>query len=163
MKSIIIAIILGLVSATIVCAETVIINVSNGPDSNFITTKRLPDVIALEDGAKEPFFDNGHIVFNAGVSADFQDGPKVDNMELVCRLAKSGGASHLLDVQIGAETGERGLPAVVLYTFYQLIDEKIISYGSISLADVLEAGSADSEDVCRSLGRKVAESVIRSW
>ena len=163
MKSIVIAIALGLAYAMVVCAETVMINVSNGPDSNFITAERLPDVTALEDGAMELFFDNGHIVFNAGVSVDPKEGLRVDSRERVFQLAKMGGASYLLDVQIGAETGERSLPKVVLYTFYQVIDKQIISRGSIPLADVLKAERAGSQDVCRDLGREVSEIVIGSW
>jgi len=163
MKSVIPALFLGFILLSAMHGETVMVDVSNGPESLYISEERFENAVALEDGVMELFFDNGHIVFNAGISVDRPNEMESDETESAMRIAKRGGASHLLAVRVGAPANKGELPKFVSYVFYRLSDDFVLSRGSLQLTDMPLDKNYSIQEICRIYGRRTAENALRSW
>ena len=151
-----------LILSSVVGAETVMIDVKNDGRSDYITEESLRFAVAIEDGVMAPFFDNGHIVFNFGISTERQVLPNGEESKRVTRVAKRGGASHLLEVQLGSEDTASGLPAIVTFILFRTGDGIAIAKGSVHLDEVLEDG-INAIQTCRSIGEEVAQRALRTW
>lgn len=139
------------------------VDVSNGPESLYIIDGRMPNIIALEDGVMELFFDEGHIVFNSGVSVDSSLPTLAASTDLSIRTARLGGATHLLEVLVGQADEDRDLPTTVSYRFYRVSDRTILSRGSLKLEDMPQDRNYSTEELCKLFGRKTAENALSSW
>ncbi|MFO7731452.1 MAG: hypothetical protein R6V86_11895 [Spirochaetia bacterium] len=121
-------------------------------------------VIYVEDGIMDVFFSAGHIIFNGGyqqfdqeskdAQSPFDDTPSF-------RLAKSGGADYMLQVQLEfTKDDEDSLPVKALYSFYHLNSEERLASGEVLLSEAGEREELDEEVLIRRMGRHVGTEAI---
>ena len=120
-----------------VWSETVLVFTRNSLNSE------TPGVIelqaALEDGVMETLFDAGHIVFNAGV-IESNEKLKIPSERLSMRLAKSGGAYFLLEIDFSfndrADEEAPLTPREANYRLYSVLDGGLLTQGELFPGDV---------------------------
>ncbi len=117
----------------------------------------------LEDGIMAVFFDAGHIVFNAFPPETEENEEPPDLPEDISfRIAKSGGASLLLEVDMYfSEDEEEKLPESVRYRYFDLFSGDLLDEGSILLSDVDEPEEPGGKTRLRILGEELALRVLR--
>ncbi len=124
--------------------------------------KRAPSVTIVEDGVMSLFFDNGHIIFNAGYT-DRMYSP-FDAEPLAYRLAKNGGANLLLEVALSYAQADEGVYATPITARYRLVEipsEKILTEALLETASLREGGIQPSgEELCFMLGQSIAAGVL---
>ena len=144
-------------------AETLLVFTVNSVDMN----ADEPDVrvvglqSAVEEGIMSVLFNDGHIVFNAGVVSSNE---KLDiaSDRLSVRLAKNGGASWLLEVDLGyVSKGPEISLANAEYRLYHLNTDKEIISGEVSPAEVKSRPDQDDEELGEAMGEGIGYNVIR--
>ena len=161
---------LVLVAAAAV-SETVMLYVGNGVENEEQFEASLPISMALEDGVMNEFFNNGHIIFNAGIKLeqDFPETPvKVERLPL--RMAKAGGARYLLEVNINyaferGEDEEIGVKNTFSadYIFSQVSSSRILQRGGITTASVSGIEDPEPEKYSYALGQMIAREALSIW
>lgn len=116
----------------------------------------------LEDGIMEAFFESGHIIFNA--NANMKEKTKEPDgfaERFSVRLAKSGGASLLLEIQMFFnQNKDDPLPKTVSYSFYEIVSEKLLAEGDVKLKDVEDKEELESKEIVRRLGESLAADAL---
>ena len=116
-------------------------------------------VIYIEDGIMDVFFNAGHIIFNGGYQqfdqentaarSTFGDTPSF-------RIAKSGGADYMLQVQLEfTQDDQDPLPVKALYSFYHLNSEEKLAGGEVLLTEAGQREEVEEEVLIRRMGRHV--------
>ncbi|MCF7913764.1 MAG: hypothetical protein K9L66_01210 [Spirochaetaceae bacterium] len=116
-------------------------------------------IIYIEDGIMDVFFSAGHIIFNGGyqqfepesaaAQSTFGDTPSF-------RIAKSGGADYMLQVQLEfTQDDQDSLPVKALYSFYHLNSEEKLAGGEVLLTEAGEREEMEEEVLIRRMGRHV--------
>ncbi len=117
----------------------------------------------LEDGIMAVFFDAGHIVFN-GFPPDAEEDEEPPDLpeDISFRIAKSGGASLLLEVDMcfGDDEEEKLLQSV-RYRYFDLFSGELLDEGSLLLSDIDKPEEPDGKTRLRLLGEKLALRVLR--
>ena len=129
----------------------------------YVSEITLDLAAAVEDGVMDVFFENGHIIFNAGLMNEKPAEPPFKAERLSVRIAKAGGATFLLEVGLGSAGAENLLPSRADYLFLDLISSKIISEGTIPITAIRDEDSTDMREKCILLGKRVAEIAIGQW
>ena len=116
---------------------------------------------AVEDGIMSVLFDDGHIVFNAGVVKDEEDLDIVSDRVSV-RVAKNGGASWLVEVDLYyTQSGDEKQFTKAEYSLYDLNkDEQLISE-QVSVQDVRTRDDQKLDELCQLLGEGIGFHVAR--
>jgi hypothetical protein len=135
-------------------------------------------VIPLEDGIMNEFFDYGHIVFNSGVEKA-PALPFAGERESL-RMAKSGGAMFLLEVQVvcsPAEDPEKAPQSEgnenlkkagsidrhelkdIFFQFSRVQNGKVIKKGKMPPNKV----DGPKEELSFALGQRIARMVLHDW
>ena len=116
-------------------------------------------VIYVEDGIMDVFFSAGHIIFNGGyqqfdqesaaAQSTFGDTPSF-------RIAKSGGADYMLQVQLEFTPDKQdSLPVKAHYSLYHLNSEEKLAGGEVLLTEAGEREELEEEVLVRRMGRYV--------
>jgi hypothetical protein len=117
-------------------------------------------VYAIEDGLMEVLFDNGHILFNEYDDPGAGEG---DFDRPALRLARSGGADFLLEVEIEyppAASRPHRLPEIIKYSFSSLTAPGVIAQGVLYSRDYLDNPRQNQQEICVRLGRDVAGRIL---
>ena len=101
-------------------------------------------------------------IFNFGISTERVAYPNDEDRDRVIHIARRGGASHLLEVQIGAVDVKPNLPVSVSYVLLRTGDGAAIATGTIRLSEVMEDGISYIE-ICRAMGKEVAQYALSTW
>ncbi|WP_321992327.1 hypothetical protein [Marispirochaeta aestuarii] len=144
-----------------VYSDAVLIFTTNSLDPERLSVKELQS--AVEDGAMAALFDAGHIVFNAGVVAG-NPRLKGPSDRLSMRMAKSGGALFLLEIDLlyeEPETDEEQLNAPsAQYRLYDVMQDTLLTQGSLSPGDVRSREDAGPEELSTALGSAIADHAV---
>lgn len=135
-------------------------------------------VIPLEDGIMNEFFDYGHIVFNAGV----ERAPTLpfDGERESLRMAKSGGARFLLEVQVVCSPVENLAktpqpegsedPAKKVLDIRHELQDITFQFSQVQNGEILKKGKMPPKkvdgpkgDLSFSLGQRIARMVLHDW
>ena len=144
-------------------AETVLLHLGNAHGSAYLTEDSIDFAAAVEDGVMEVFFDQGHIIFNAGLDIGRPVDPPFSAERYAVRIAKSGGASYLLEVGLTQPDEENALPHTAVFIFTDLVSERVLTRGELNVAAISREDSTSTRDVCIFLGRKIADSALANW
>ena len=111
----------------------------------------------IESGVMNEFFDAGHIVFNAAVSGFVPEvGLDHHKEPASIQLAKAGGASFLLEVQlVYSEVQGRTLPSYAVFQLIDVLSGDLIKEGSVSI-DKKWIDEGDFENGITAMGRSMA-------
>jgi len=124
-------------------------------------------VIYVEDGIMEVFFGAGHIIFNGGFQEYDDQEPEDGAQETFAdtpsfRVAKSGGASYILQVQLKfTEDEEELLPQKALYSFFELNSEKMLADGVVLLSEAGDREELEDKELIRRMGRQVGSQALQ--
>ena len=141
-------------------AETVLVFTRNSLDPEAYAVAELQ--AALEDGVMEAFFDAGHIVFNAGVVAG-NDTLDIPSERLSFRLAKSGGALYLLEIDMYYRPLEEALEVTgAEYRYYDVRDGSILAEGNYSDGEIRSSDDETVEEICTAMGESIASGALAS-
>ena len=153
-------IVLLAVSTVILPAETILVFTRNSLDGERTEVARLQ--AAIEDGVMETFFDTGHIVFNAGfVTAN--EPLAVPSERLSFRMAKSGGALYLLEIDLDyREIEEQVALQRAEYRFYQVISGQMLLEGNIDMSEVSADADTAQRERCTLMGESIAGGALAS-
>ena len=147
-----------LCSGFLLQAETVLIFTRNSLNPERQAVVELQS--AVEDGVMETFFDAGHIVFNAGIVTD-NDSLDVPSERLSLRLAKSGGALYLLEIDLEyLEVEESVAVRGAEYRFYNVLSGAELTSGSLSPDEISTESDTPHATVCSSMGAAIAGGAI---
>ncbi len=177
MRKMIVSFVLLLSLAAVVGAETVMVYVGNTAESEDIFNLCLPISSALEDGVMNEFFDEGHIIFNAGIrfkpeTAMEQEFPRppFDADRLPIRIAKAGGASYLLEIQIHyilhkGEEEAYELPEDFSadYVFSHITSSRVLQTGDMEYSAMNTGGDGKIEEYSYALGQAIAKEALSIW
>jgi hypothetical protein len=145
-------------SGVLLQAETVLIFTRNSLNPEREAVAELQS--AVEDGVMETFFDAGHIVFNAGIVTD-NNSLDVPSERLSLRMAKSGGALYLLEIDLEyLEMEETVAVRDAEYRFYNVLSGAELSSGSLSPEDVTPESGTPQATICSSMGAAIAGGAI---
>ncbi len=117
----------------------------------------------VEDGIMEVFFDAGHIIFN-GTYQMISEGEEdqLFNDSPVYRVAKSGGASYVLNIQLRfTEDEEDLLPVSASYTFIDLATEQSLASGLVPLEKGKDWKEREPHELVQSLGRRLGIEALK--
>lgn len=142
-------------------AETVMVNTRDDVDAAYINDERLIFASLVEEGIMAQFFDNGHIIFSAGLSAE--DESVQVSRELGGRIALAGGAGFLMDVALGQPDLESNLPVTIGYCFLDLIEDEVIVEGVLALSEIPEEELLNPEEASLAMGTRLALTVLNHW
>ncbi len=124
-------------------------------------------VIYVEDGIMEVFFGAGHIIFNGGFQ-EYDDQDSEDAAQETFadtppfRVAKSGGASYILQVQLKfTEDEEDLLPHKAQYSFFELDSEKKLADGVVLLSEAGDREELEDKELIRRMGRQVGSQALQ--
>ena len=152
-------------------AETILLFVDTLEAAGF-TGESLPLAAAVEDAIMESFFDEGHIIFNAGLrEAEVEtgkdissDGPEGLRDRFPVFLAKSGGAGYLLEVYLSyVKADERIVSADADYSFFSVTDGTLIAKGRVEGTRIEQRNHMAADDLCLLVGRNLAADVKFRW
>ncbi|MBI9102127.1 MAG: hypothetical protein JEY99_06915 [Spirochaetales bacterium] len=142
-------------------AETVMIF---SIDSWYTKERRMGEeyiIYAIEDGLMDSLFDAGHIIYN-----DYADPLTImdytDRNRVSYRLARSGGASWLLELEIGYENeGEEinSLPDRIGFRFTNILEDEVLRFGEYAVSDFIMNTTDSDRDICKSIGIALATMV----
>lgn len=173
MRKTIISFVLLILFGAIGSAETVLIYVGDTSASEEEFKLCLPLSSALEDGVMNEFFDNGHIVFNAGIKmrSDFPE-PPFESERLPVRIAKAGGAAYLLEIKIQyileeKEGGNFEVPRDLSadFIFSHVTSERVLQQGGLGTSVFHRNGgeAPDPEKDSYILGQMIAKEALSVW
>ncbi len=119
----------------------------------------------VEDGIMDVFFSAGHIIFNGG----YQQLEEKDNESqktfadtISFRMAKSGGADYILQVQLlFTDDEENALPVKALYQFYRLESEEILADGEVLLTEAGDQDELEDQELIRRMGAQLGTQALR--
>lgn len=124
-------------------------------------------VIYVEDGIMEVFFGAGHIIFNGGFQ-EYDHGGENDEAEQTFadvpafRIAKSGGASYILRVQLQFTVNEEEtLPEKAHYSFFELNSEKKLAGGVVLLSESGNREELEDKELIRRMGKEVGSQALQ--
>ena len=124
-------------------------------------------VIYVEDGIMEVFFGAGHIIFNGGFQ-EYNQEAEDDAAEQTFgdvpsfRIAKSGGASYILQVRLQFTSDEEDtLPEKAKYSFFELSSEKKLADGGVLLSDAGDREELEDMEIIRRMGREVGSQALQ--
>jgi hypothetical protein len=141
-------------------AETVMLYTHEAEDSEFFARVGIDYAAAIEDGVLDIFFEDGYIIFTYGLpTIDPESMPSVSEPVAV-RVAKSGGASLLLELEISKPVPDRLFPETVRFVFRNIILEEEIAAGEVAVTDVMRRDLTDPRALCVAMGRAVAKSAL---
>lgn len=118
----------------------------------------------IEDGIMEVFFDAGHIIFNGTYQmiAGSEEEEDLFNDSPVYRIAKSGGASYVLNIQLRfTEDEEDLLPVSASYTFIDLSTEQNLASGLVPLEKGSDWKEKEPHELVQSLGRRLGIEALK--
>ncbi|MEW5818179.1 MAG: hypothetical protein AB1798_22670 [Spirochaetota bacterium] len=159
-------------------AETVMVYVEDENTSGAKPENRDSLALALEGSIMDGFFENGHIVFNAGMRKDESSNriikekdeigrvPQFRQEDLPVLTAKSGGAYFLLDVKLcynHIKFRDEPVLASARFTFYDLISDEKIGEGIITSDFTAQNTPPNSEASSVEIGRRIIQEVLRLW
>ncbi|TFG63279.1 MAG: hypothetical protein E4H36_06025 [Spirochaetales bacterium] len=153
--------VLFMVFAAAAClpAETVMVSIQTEGDVPLAENKALlPEAFAIEDGIMNEFFDEGHIVFNAGILAPAPPEPPFKAESAGMRLAKSGGASLLLEIIIRWASGpsdDQLTVESVYFRFIQVLSGNILADGALA-ADTISPEFKSAQEIGFEMGKNLA-------
>lgn len=146
-----------------VCAETLLVFATN----SVVMNAEEPDLrvvklqSAVEEGIMSVLFDDGHIVFNAGIVTSNEPLSIVSD-RLSVRLAKNGGASWLLEVDLDYDTRDQEVVLVqAVYRLYHLDSLNEITAGEVFTRDVRTREDQDDQVLGELMGKGIGFHVIR--
>jgi len=143
-----------------VCAETVMIY----SDRSLGLGDEKSAIRYIEDGVMEVFFDAGHIIFNGTYEMISEGGEeeKLFNDSPVYRIAKSGGASYVLNIQLRFTEDENDLlPVSASYKFIDLETERNLASGLVPLEKGKDWKEKEPHELVQSLGRRLGLEVLK--
>ena len=148
--------------------ETVMLYVGSGPENRAEFDLCIPISAALEDGVMSEFFDSGHIIFNAGLKSAVRfPEPPGSHERLPLRIAKAGGASYLLEVELNysvpdGEDGPKDFYAD--FVFSHVNSSKVLQQGELSSqAAERNIETPDPEEKGYVLGTMIAQETLAVW
>ena len=159
MRSVCLPLLLFALLPGLAVTETVMVYVRDAEGANFITEERLESASGVETGLMNAFFEEGHIVFNAGISLD--EGAVSD--ELMVRFARSGGARYLLFADLGEADEESQIPAKISYRYLNTEKQETVIVGELLLSDVEQDLVGGVVDRCIEYGNLAAIAVLELW
>lgn len=163
----ILCLLLALYAAGVGSAETVFLYIGNQIEDEEAFKTCLPSAYTLEDGVMNEFFDNGHIIFNAGVKKEHSfTKPPFDSTRLPVRMAKRGGARFLLEVNVSYKMkSEDETPTLTSagYILTNVYSEDILGQGKIELGDVRKNPEKSPEEGWYSMGQFIARHALNMW
>lgn len=118
----------------------------------------------LEDGIMDVFFQAGHIIFNGGYSEESEsdEANQLYSEAASLRMAKRGGASLLLEIQLRfSDEREESIPVAAKYSFTEVSSERQLSEGEVLIKEVEDASSLDSEELIAKMGRLLGERALK--
>ncbi len=139
-------------------AETVMVYVQDAPESGYITEERIENASAIETGIMNVLFEEGHIVFNAGIRLD--EGYVPDDLKI--RLTRIGGARYLLVVGIGSPDPDSQIPTYLSFHFIDTAEKESLKEGAILLEDLAIETETGALEACDEFGAKVAAMVLET-
>jgi len=167
MRKIIIVFLLVLGIIGSVSAETVLLYVHNTLETEEFFDLCLPVSMAVEDGVMNEFFDNGHIIFNAGIKMEhqFPEPPGAPD-RLPLRIAKAGGASYLLEVEINYQPLNDEEPPESFFTDYvfsHVVSSRVLYSGEMNSSAVRGIEEENPEQFGYVLGKMIAQDALSVW
>jgi hypothetical protein len=154
----------ALILAAPVAAETVLVYLAPADATAPATEVSSGVDRALEAGAMERLFDDGHIVFDAGGRQEPGAGiPKHLPRSLL--LARNGGADFVLVVGVAYAHDEDGAISIreARYRFTQVDGSVPIRNGVVYPGDVLGEQELSEEEVSMAVGRAIVAELGDSW
>ena len=148
-------------SALAVPADTVMVSLHDSQESRFIEIAGKDLAAAVEDGVLEVFFDYGHIVFTFGLPENTEE-PPFRSESIVVRVAKSGGASLLLELELSDPAGDLLVPSRIGYRYSDIVKRTVISKGEVLINDVDDGEITDTRELCIAFGRAVARRALQT-
>lgn len=124
-------------------------------------------VIYVEDGIMEVFFGAGHIIFNGGFQEYDQEGENDEAEQTfddvpAFRIAKSGGASYILQVRLQFTVDEEEtLPEKAQYRFFELNSEKKLAGGVVLLSEAGDREELEDKELIRRMGKEVGSQALQ--
>ena len=144
-------------------AETIMLHLADAAGSKFHIENSIELATAVEDGVMELFFNEGHIMFNMGLSAEDPPEPPFKAERPAIRIAKTGGAGFLLEVALSSSDMAATLPSSALFQFTDIMSNLVISQGEVVVASIDLQRSTGERDICIFLGREIAMRVLSNW
>lgn len=138
-------------------AETVMVSIREGEKGSGGDKTKRYCLSALEDGIMEEFFLAGHIVFNERLPS----GGTSERLSVV-RLAKEGGASRLVRVELFFQNVGEGIfrPERIEYSLFRVADQEILAEGGFPAREVERPAGMSVEEYCAGLGREIGRRLI---
>ncbi|MGC9311905.1 MAG: hypothetical protein ACP5IA_04360 [Sediminispirochaetaceae bacterium] len=118
----------------------------------------------IEDGIMEVFFDAGHIIFNGTYQmiSRAEEEENLFNDSPVYRIAKSGGASYVLNIRLRfTEDEEDLLPVSASYTFIDLTTERNLASGLVPIEKGKDWKEKEPHELVQSLGRRLGIEALK--
>jgi len=148
-------------------AETVLLYIGDGAGNGPVFRQCMPISAAIEDGVMNEYFENGHIIFNAGVkaAAGYPE-PPGSTEPLPVRIAKAGGASYLLEVEMIYNLREGELQPSDFqagYIFSNVHSSKVLQRGSFSSKSIGSEEAPGPEESGYRLGQMLARETLAIW
>jgi len=141
-------------------ADTVMLYLREADDSTYFELAGIDLAAAVEDGVLAEFFEEGHIIFNYGLPPeDPEEAPFVTQAAPV-RVAKTGGASLLLEIMLSDPVDDQRVPASVGYVFRDIILDQEISRGTVGVDDFAGRDLTDPRALCVEIGKTVARMAL---
>jgi len=118
-------------------------------------------IYSIEDGLMDGLFDAGHIIYN-DYAPPLTVMDYTDRNRASYRIARSGGASWLLELEIGYENeGEEinSLPDRLGFRFTNILNDQVVRLGEYEVADFISNTTDSERDICKSIGTALASMV----
>lgn len=120
-------------------------------------------VFTLEDGIMESLFDNGHILYN-DYAMPLTEPDYSDTDRIALRLARSGGADFLLELDlVYPESGDdtrKVLPEAVNYRLSRISDARALVKGTVYTRNFTDRQGLNHQEICVLMGREVASRIL---
>jgi hypothetical protein len=164
----ILAILVLSVTPALLFAETVMVYVSSKKEIVKDESKKAKQelVFSLEGGVMDEFFENGHIIFNAGKEDRSVGEFTLDKDSFPLYMAKSGGASYLLNVSVRYWQTEEKEPewrvASAEYKFVKVETAEVLRDGTVEALYQREKNEEElsAEENSFNVGRAVAQDAL---
>ncbi len=159
-RFIVVVVLLLLHGAVSVWSDTVMLYTAEAEGSHFFEIAGIDLAAAVEDGVLSVFFEEGYIIFNYGLAAPDPLEAPFATERVPVRVAKSGGASLLLEIRLSDPENDRMIPVSVTYVFTDIILDREISRGVVVTADIVDPRVTDARALCVEIGRAAALSAL---
>ena len=119
----------------------------------------------VEDGIMDVFFSAGHIIFNGGYQQlDEKDAESQSTFAdaVSFRMAKTGGADYVLQVQLQFTADEQNtLPVKALYQFYRLESEEKLADGEVQMTEAGDKEELEDKELIRRMGVQLGTQALQ--